>query len=224
MSKFAVGSLGVVLGLISAGVLGFWVAKSRTPDRGDRHSGEVVTKASSAKITSAPDADSDASLLRQEVARLKMKVAQLGVAESLRPEVRVDEGSERRGPPTPEQVEEAKAGWRVHMAEVSAEFSREPERSGWARTTTTMLHDNIDAHEALRRAVQNVECRSTMCRVQLVDGGESDLAKGLPVFLNEIGGVLPKAEIAYADNADGTKAADIYLFVDATDESSAQGG
>ncbi len=216
MSRFFVGSVFAVIGAITLGIVGLWFVQSSATRsevaRLPRARAEAAIRGSQ-----TGDSGMEAVALRQQLQALNAEVQRLKASAAASPQRPVEETVPQRGHPTPEQIEEAEAAWRLHMAEVSGRFHREPLTSDWAASTAQVLNDKIDGREALRRAVQQVECRSTMCRVELVDRGEADLEKGLPEFLSEVGEVLPAAEVAYADNPDGSRTADIYLFVDSGD-------
>ncbi len=97
------------------------------------------------------------------------------------------------------------------MTEVHAKFVAEPRSFGWARAPATLIQDTLASAPVLGSVVRNVDCRSTTCRVELLDNRSPEFSKRLPDFLMRVGEVLPTAKADFVSNPDGTRTGSIYL-------------
>lgn len=140
--------------------------------------------------------------LRREVAVLRDKVAASEKAAAQ---------PEPQPPPTPEEAARQMEQWREHMVVVADAYAREPADQAWAAQTSELIHAKAQGSQWLRSAVRGVECRSHSCRVELVDDGSGNVAKGVPIFVNQLGTALPLAQADHGQDDSGQKTVTLYF-------------
>jgi hypothetical protein len=198
--------LGVLVAIVCAGFAGYQLAKSVSA---------VSSKKDDERRVIPPESQiaSVDTELRKRFAMLEKKVGVLAAVSSERPVAapnpQASEAPSHR--PTREELEQDDARWHSHMAGVHAGFLAEPIDGTWAQATTVLLRDNMNVDEMLGKVVRNVECRSTMCRVELVENKKEAFSKSLSMFFMRVGKVLPSAEVDFVENVDGTRTASVYL-------------
>jgi hypothetical protein len=205
----------VVVGLAASAIVGYRTAATRSDQ-----AFPTETKPTE-KQTLATEREADDRDLRNQLARLEARVAVLAAspAVSASAGTRSEPAKKTARPPSAEELEEDARKWHTHMADVHAKFKAEPRTSTWANSAKGALIENLGVDQALGSAVRNIECRSTMCRVELLDNRSAEFSKKLPEFLSRVGTALPMAEADFVENPDGTRTASIYLSstVDAGD-------
>ena len=209
-------SLGAaVVGMtLAVGVAGYWFGSKTGAAAGtQRASSEHVGSSSSGPIKTERNTN---GALRSQVAQLELRVAALT---ALIAEQKQGSGTPGQlGPdasdapaPTPEQVERDKAQWEDQMVAVDADFEAEPRDSRWASSATNLLRDRATDDEVMRTALKQIDCRSTICRVDMIDDQKGDFARQLPVFLQSLGSAFPTGQASTVENPDGTRTLSIYL-------------
>jgi len=196
---------------IIAGVVGYGFGGRRSGQ--GRHQTSADRSGSS---TSEPDQTEEVDRLRSQVADLERKLGVLTAhvatqkpngagPEEVPPET-------TKEPVTPaEQVERDRVAWENHIAAGDAAFKAEPGGPGWAGSATDLLRARSVSEKVIRAAVKQIDCRSTTCRVEMVDDQKGEFARRLPVFLQGVSNVFPMGQARTVDNADGTKTLSVYL-------------
>jgi len=153
--------------------------------------------------------------LRRQVAQLQLQVA--GLAAQVN-SPKLDASAQGAAPApaeaaltSPEQVEHDRVAWEEHMTAVAADFQAEQRDGRWAQTNASMLQDRATADSVMRGAVKQIECRSTMCRVDMLDDQKGQFGRQLPLFLQSVGPTFPAAQVTTVMNGDGTKTLSVYL-------------
>jgi len=162
---------------------------------------------------SPPDSNES---LRRQVAQLQLQVAALSAQLGALKPASSAEGAEPAAPPTApltveQQVEHDRVAWEEHMTAVEADFQAETRDGHWAQSAAAMLQDRAAADGVMRGAVKQIECRSTICRVEMVDDQKGPFGRQLPVFLQSLGGTFPTAQASTSNNPDGTKTLNVYF-------------
>ena len=197
-----------------AGLLGYLLATAPEVPHAKAEKAEPQTVAG--RVGDGDRGLSNDEILSHRISGLERQLTELKAEQTS--EASKPEGAAEQRAPTLEQRDAAKARWRSHMADVHERFLTQERDSGWARQTTAQLRDTIAEDPALSGALREVECRSTICRVQLLDDRSAGFAEHLPLYINGLGETLPVAEIDYVDNADGTRSTSVYLHSSADAE------
>jgi hypothetical protein len=148
----------------------------------------------------APPADGAAEPAERETARTEMppvmrnRVVQDSVAESARSAAEVPEAAPLPGhpPPTPmaQLLAEREQEFPPEVAEGEREFAAEPVDATWAPAAEAEVLSKFAQMPGLKLLDLQVECRSTMCRLQLIQPtGAPDAAGARPfnILLDSIG-------------------------------------
>ena len=179
-----------------------------TSTNGSVHAGALGAEASRVAPES-PEA------LRRQVAQLQLQVAGLAAQVNA---PKPDASAQGAAPApaeaaltSPEQIERDRLAWEEHMTAVAADFQAEQRDGRWAQTSATMLQDRATADSVMRSALKQIECRSTMCRVEMLDDQKGQFGRQLPLFLQNVGPSFPSAQVTTVTNGDGTRTLSIYL-------------
>jgi hypothetical protein len=110
-----------------------------------------------------------------------------------------------------EQVERDRVAWENHIATVEAAFKAEPRDPAWAGSTADLLRARTVSEKVIRSALKHIDCRSTTCRLDMVDDQKGEFARKLPDFLQGVSNIFPMGQARTVDNPDGTKTVSVYL-------------
>lgn len=69
----------------------------------------------------------------------------------------------------------------------------------------------MDASDALRGKVRNLECRSRTCRVEIDDDRAGAVSKELPVFVQQLADTLPSTQADHIDDGNGHTTMVLYM-------------
>ena len=212
--------------MFAVGATAFWI----TAKRGDGRPVHAIASESGDRSDSAAaraDGQTD-SALRRRLAELELKVAALTMSASAQAEEQAEQAREApfEAPPPSmsEQIERDKAEWAGHMTEVEADFEAEPRDARWAQETASLLSARASSDAVMRTAVKRIECRSSTCRVEMVDDQKGPFTRQLPLFVQSIGTVFPLAEVRTVENADGTRTLSVYFSSQSSPQGAARGG
>lgn len=162
--------------------------------------------------SSAPMAVASAAASRHDDAELRRMREQLAALHSQMAGVQ----RSLAGRSDPVQLRErAEAGQRKHHAYLDAlrrDFGRERADPAWSPAMTSRLWNAIRADETMREAARDVECRSTLCRIEIRDGGDLRLHKQLPLWSQQFADALPRTVAQYGAGADGGNEMVLYLL------------
>jgi hypothetical protein len=101
------------------------------------------------------------------------------------------------------------------MAVVEANFQQEPTDQMWSFEAAGAVQEALANDEMGQTALRSIECRSSTCRVEMADDDTGGLAKGLPVFLQQLAETLPGSVTAnYVDDGAGGKIMILYMSRD----------
>lgn len=190
--------------------------------------GDVARPPSGAATAARPVADDraersgdDPASSAKEAAALRAGMARLNAEVSaLREQVVASQASANADAPAmdpepargdPAQRAQQESEWHAHMMEVDANFQSEVLDPRWASSTTSALQSALNASDALRGKMQDVECRSQTCRVEIADDGSGAVSKDLPLFVQQVGGTLPSMQADRIDEGDGQSTLVLYM-------------
>lgn len=142
--------------------------------------------------------DDEGRELQSEVRSL---AAQLGVVQAeLRnpiepPPMVSDSGTEARSLTQEEEEEKRRSAWSDHMADVDAEFQSESRDPRWSSIQMAALRSALEELPDLRDAARSIECRSRLCRIEIIEDKAEVISAALPVLFRAVSSDLPKLEI-----------------------------
>jgi hypothetical protein len=212
--------------ILAAAATAFWIIAK---PGGDRPVRSIASEPGGRPGSGASRADGQTdSALRRRLAELELKVAALTMNAAAQAEDKAEQArdapSETEAPSVTEQIERDKAEWEGHMTEVAADFEAEPPDARWARDTASLLSARAGSDAVMRTAVKRIECRSSTCRVEMVDDQKGPFSRQLPVFVQSLGNVFPMAEARTVENADGTRTLSVYFSSQPNPQGAARGG
>jgi hypothetical protein len=167
--------------------------------------GEAGNKARTEQNLPGMDLGLEVANLKKELASVKTELALLKKSMAGRTLASAETESGASGqprPPAPEEIEAAADALRLREAEgvesikrhseyVASSFSSEPIETAWANATTASIHGAWEKNQAEGVNLIALECRTTLCRLEIeytqtamADDFESRL-------LNDLGGKLP---------------------------------
>ncbi len=202
----------IVAGLVLVSAVGgFWMANRRA----------AAHRASRSDVdrTDAREGGGDRNeweanrALRAQVAGLEMRLAALSkeVSDQKNQAAVADESSAASSATAEETIEHDRVVWQDHMKEVAAAFQSELRDQTWAQSHTAFLQERLTADQLMRGALRNIDCRSTTCRLDMVDDRKGGFDRGLPAFLQKLGATFPSGQASTIDNPDGTRSVSVYL-------------
>jgi hypothetical protein len=93
--------------------------------------------------------------------------------------------------------------WQEKIASTEWRFRQEPVEAAWAAQVTEKIHQAYEREELAELLVQAVECRSTLCRVEVVLDEQTNQL--IPLFAMHVADTLPKLTVKpKADGDTGT--------------------
>jgi hypothetical protein len=162
----------------------------------------------------------DLAALRAEVDALRAEV--LALRHQL-PAQSSPVASRADGPPAADvrsdqsaQEEEA-ATRQAQMEKIDAAFRRQTIDQSWSANTTSAIHAALNSTEAGGLQAENIDCRSSSCRVELHDDGTGRLGKSLPIFALQLAGSMPTVTADTIPQNDGTSNVVLYMSRDSAD-------
>jgi len=169
----------------------------------------------------------DIAMLRQELASVQSEMARVKtalvslsaqpLAANDRDAPTVDTGSSAKGhstiprsskPPTAEATARMQ---QANFEAIEAGFGAEPTDAAWANKVTDLVKGAVADKGAEGNDIQMLECRSTLCRVEVFHSTPAAKAGFLHNFAFKVGSELPELTIQPIDGADGTSISRIYL-------------
>jgi len=112
--------------------------------------------------------------------------------------------------PAPDSAEEHRR-MKEHLDEVVADFEAEPRDEHWGRERTAEFQGWLAKSDLLKKAFQNLECRSSMCRVEMLDDRSQKFFAQLTEMVASVGQQLPTVTGQRKTRPDGTEIA-VYYF------------
>ncbi len=173
-------------------------------------SGEETTEA---RIMPA-DFHQEIASLRQRLSQQDERISALLAERAKKEEQGVADPAAAPSAPNPRDpavIQAQKEQWNAHMADVQAEFFMEKHDPKWSATMTTAIRSIAEKNEAIRDAVDQIECHSQTCRVELKGDTAGKADQQLPMFVQQVGADLPNAEIAKVEDEHGHTKTVVYF-------------
>jgi hypothetical protein len=157
-----------------------------------------------------PDLREQVALLRREVAAVQRQLH-----EQARATLAAGQGRDLPLAPDPRTDPAARAQAererQEQMAALEANFRHEPTDRGWAVQAAGAVQEALASNETIETALQNIECHSHTCRVELADDDTGELAKSMPVFLLQLGQTLPSVTANQVEDGAGGRTLILYM-------------
>lgn len=99
----------------------------------------------------------------------------------------------------------------VAMTELQAEFSTEVRDGKWSSAMSSSIRQSADKDDIVKRALRDVDCRSTTCRVELVADGSVSFNEALTPFAMSLSASLPTIQFDHTTDTTGQKIVVLYL-------------
>jgi hypothetical protein len=150
--------------LLAVGVV--WKLLSPGPQRAIAR----ALPAEQSQVTAGPDPN---AAMQRQINQLQLRVMELQqqVAQNQAAAASSANASAALLPASdpPAEPEQERKQLQDHMDEVTAEFHAESRNAPWARDRAAEFQTSIDKHELLKKAIQSIECRTSMCRLEMLD-------------------------------------------------------
>ena len=106
----------------------------------------------------------------------------------------------------------------AQMEKIDAAFRRQAVDQSWSANTTSAIHDVLNSTEGGGLQAENIDCRSSSCRVALHDDGTGALSKSLPIVALQLAGSMPTVTAKTIPQGDGTSNVVLYMSADSGDQ------
>jgi hypothetical protein len=98
-----------------------------------------------------------------------------------------------------------------YLGATAADFDREGRDPRWSSETGAALQAAFGSEDLKGVQYQNIDCRKTMCRVEIVDDGSGAAAEALHKVGTAIGSTLPNMLVDRVDHGNGRATMVLYL-------------
>ena len=171
----------------------------------------VVTTTSAQPITgnASIDVRSDVRLLEAELMALRRELSQrqsAGADVQPRIPTGVDVGEKHTGPDPlarTEALADAERRFEDHTVQIAANFSNELRDPRFAIGAGEALRTMLDSEEFASMPVQNIDCRSATCRVEINDDGSGVVSQVLPMLAVRMAETLPNIVAQRLEQSNG---------------------
>jgi hypothetical protein len=206
----SIGFVGLALGACFL----YWFVK--TPSRDLREpltpQGGSERKASAA---SSEDEKEGISSLKEDIGRLQYQLSLLrqqasSTTERGRQSPEADRSSDQMLAEDPS--EKAKQVYQERMETLESSFRSEPEDAKWSSNARSTVWELLNRDEALRVATRHLECRSSLCRMELAEDSSGALYGSMVSMARSLAKIFPRIEGNRIDGADG-KATLVYYML-----------
>lgn len=102
----------------------------------------------------------------------------------------------------------------ARMQTYEANLQAEPVGTAWSTQATDNLNEALATEELSATMVENIECRDTLCRVQVAHANEEQRRQFEGTFPLSVGEVLPRAVMHTEKHEDGSSTSTVYLARD----------
>lgn len=113
-------------------------------------------------------------------------------------------------PPPPDAAAEHQRQ-QENLDRIAANFEAEPRDASWSRDTTAAVQAELNQGELLKNALQSLECRSSLCRLEMVDDRSPAFFTQLNRMALKVANRLPSMAGQRLTRPDG-KAVFVYYF------------
>jgi hypothetical protein len=146
-------------------------------------------------------------LLRAELNSLRQQT--LNATNTSSPTSNVNEpGDSRRDASA---MADAEVAHRAQMTVVESGFRNELRNPQWADGTSTQIREALSASQIPQENLRDIDCRSNTCRVEILNKGDDDLMKSLPLVINQLGTTLPSMTADQLDQGNGISTTVLYF-------------
>jgi hypothetical protein len=118
----------------------------------------------------------------------------------------------------PNAREEEAAERQAQLEKIDAAFRRQTVDQSWSANTTSAIHEVLNSTEGGGLQAENIDCRSSSCRVELHDDGTGRLSKSLPIVAQQLAGSMPTVTANTIPRGDGTSNVVLYMSRESDDE------
>jgi hypothetical protein len=217
--RYAAVLAALIVGIVTCQMYLQW----RPPSAETQHTGAVsvdpLLTAATIVHGEATDA-ADLAALREEVASIRAEVRML---RSLIPPQTASATARADGQPAamrsdPSARAEAAREHQVEMEAVDAAFRKQVTDPSWSANTTTAIREALGSEEMGGMQAENIDCRSSSCRVELHDDGSGHLSNSLPTFVRRLAEATPTIRANTIPQADGTSVVVLYMSREKSEE------
>lgn len=209
-------SLGLALGLIGAYYL--WDTSAKNQD-------ELFSPVEISTHNLASDENSSNDEIKQvkeEIARLKGEVVflhQLASASQTNPkstilakaEKSLHEENHKEAILDSAQQEKLKNNHQKKMETLENSFYNEAKDPEWSSKTVSAVQDALKQSNGLNEATRDIECHSSMCRVEIIDDGSGNVNQLIPSLAEKLANSLPNMIANRIDEGQGTGTLVLYM-------------
>jgi ribosomal protein L29 len=157
--------------------------------------------------------------LRSELAALKASIAAHGVTtgspqqETARSKSELPAGASALDTQTDAAAarQEDERRFAEHVAAIATAFSREPRDLRWSSETDELLESLLNTEELRGLHYQNIDCRTTTCRVEIEDDGSGRAAEIFPLLAIRTATTLPSITMERIEQGDGRATMVLYM-------------
>lgn len=155
------------------------------PDAARTDDDAGIAAPSADAVAAQPPASEDLRQMQAQVAALQAQVAGLkGRDRGANATISPEEGRRRN------QEDERRHA--AYVAKIQSEFALEPVDARWSSNATSRLWNSLNQSQDMRGAARDVQCRSTMCRVEMSDDGSGAIDKHLPLWAQQFADTMPR--------------------------------
>ena len=154
--------------------------------------------------------------LQEQVRQLTLAVGALrqqGLSAAVAPQVATEQES---APPNIIPSSEAKARAREEheerIADVEAAFRKEGHDPRWSTPTEADIRDAVSGANLTQGALQEIQCRSATCRVELTVQDPAAFSREMPKLIGRLPEGLHGSAMDFVDNPRGGHTGILYLF------------
>ncbi|MGH8537387.1 MAG: hypothetical protein ACREXM_13215 [Gammaproteobacteria bacterium] len=213
------GALGVAL--VSALALHPWTA---APTQSAIRPGVTTVDPASHAVPEpgiGPSNEDSLDALRRELAALRADLAEVKDALGARTNAPVS-GAAAPAPEDDVDLADPEAQFTAEIAEeqqqiqayaqrIEASLEAEPVDSAWSGSTADRIREVFTGDELADASLQDIDCRATLCRVEVQHRDEAKLREFQRLFPFKVSQVLPRLMMHRIENADGSITTNLYL-------------
>lgn len=107
---------------------------------------------------------------------------------------------------------ERRAYERIQLIETS--LQQEHVDASWSTEASDAIEQTFDSEELAGASLVDLECRSTLCRVEVLHDDSEQLTEFQLLFPNKIGHILPQLTLDHVEEGDSSTSTVIYLARD----------
>lgn len=152
--------------------------------------------------------------LRADLARVKNAFETRGNAPASGAAVPAPEDDEHLADPEAQlaaEVAEEQQQIQAYAQTIEANLEAETMDSAWSGSTADRIRDAFTGDELAGASLQDIDCRATLCRVEVQHRDEAKLRKFQHLFPFKVSQVLPRLMMHRIENADGSITTYLYL-------------